>query len=122
MNFGFSRGNEALRQIVRQKTVPYDLTRKSDDNNGRFGEENAAETTVTDVPLYLHNETESSIDTQYGDRLEGDLSGLALPNADVQHDDELTHNGERYVVAQKPELVKDGVLKAFVLNKVVNDS
>lgn len=122
MRFGFSRGNEALRQIVSQKTEPYDLTRRTDDNNGRFGEDNASETTISGVQLYLHNETESSIDTQYGDRLSGDLSGLALPSADVQHDDELTHNGETYVVAQKPELVKDGVLKAFVLNKVVNDN
>lgn len=121
MRFGFSRANETIRQIVSQKTALYDLTRKVDEANGRFGEHDASEATVTDVPLYLFNEGESAIDTDFGDRLSGDLEGLALPDADVRKGDELTHDGTVYEVDEKPEMVKDGLIKAITLVKKVND-
>lgn len=122
MRIGDSRANEVIRQIVRQKSSDYDLTRKSDSNNGRFGEHDEAETTINNVSLYLFNPGESALDTQYGDRLDGDLDGLALPSADVQDGDELTYDGTLYEVDGKPELVKDGVLKSFTLVKLVNDA
>lgn len=122
MRFGYSRGNEVIRQLVRQKSKPYDLTRNTDDTNTRFGEGDATETTVNGVPLYLFDQGEAIADTQFGDRLSGDLSGLCLPSTDVLKGDELTFDGETYKVAEKPELVKDGVVKSLTFEKKTNDS
>lgn len=121
MRFGFSRADEMIRQVVRQKSSLYDLTRPSDEANARFGESDPSTTTVSDVSLYLFDPGESAIDTQFGDRLTGDLNGLALPSADIEDGDELTHDGTVYEVAEKPEMVKDGLIKAIVLNKKVNN-
>ena len=120
MRFGFSRGNETIRQIVRQKSSPYDITRPTDRGNARFGESDASTTTIEDVSLYLYDPGESALDTEFGDRLSGDLNGLALPNVDVNKDDRLTYDGTEYEVADVPAMVKDGVIKAFPLEKVTN--
>lgn len=98
MRFGFSRAHGALRQLIRQKSDLYDLTRDTGDGKGRFGESDANTTTVTDVSLYLHAPNEVNIDGIGGERIDGDLAALALPSADVEVDDRLTHGSETYEV------------------------
>lgn len=120
MRFGKSRAQAVFRQLVRQHAEPYDLTRSTDEANGRFGEHDESETTVTGVDLYLFNPGESAIETEYGERLSGDLEGLSLVGADIREGDEVTYDGTVYEVSGKPEIVKDGVLKSFVLEKKVN--
>lgn len=122
MRFGFSRANETIRQIVRQKSLPYDITRRTDRANGRFGEHDATETTINGVELHLFDPGETALDTEFGDRLSGDLEGLALPDADIREGDVLTYDGTDYEVNAKPEMVKDGLIKAFAFDKVVNDA
>lgn len=123
MRFGRSRGNEVMRQIVRQRATDYDLTRPSQSSSGRFGEHDETTTTVSDVPVWLFAPNEVNIDTEAGDRLGGDLQGLALPTTNVEVYDRLTHGTETYEVERIRHIPdeSDRVLKMFALERRVND-
>lgn len=122
MRFGFGRPRGAMRQVVRQKASEYDLTRRTDDSKGRFGESDGSTTTVSNIALYLFEPSEINLDTQYGDRLGGDLQGLAMPNADLQFDDTLTHGTDDYEVEEIMHVPSesDKVLKMFSLQRKTN--
>lgn len=111
-----------MRMVVRTRGEPYDLTRVEHSSDGRFGENSRDESTINGVTLFLFRPTEVNVDTEHGDRLEGDLQGLALPSADVKVDDEVDHGGETYVVTEIRHIPsnEDRVLKLFSLDRVVN--
>lgn len=118
-----SRAHGTMRTIVRQRSALYDLTRPSQGQSGRFGESEADTTTVSDVSLWLFEPNEVNDDTEYGDRLDGDLQGLSLPSADVAVHDRLDHGGDSYEVERIMHLPDndDQQLKLFSLQKRTND-
>lgn len=123
MRFGLDGGHHALRRVVRLRSSEYDLTRRTDDGKGRFGEHDESTTTVSDVSLHLFQPNEINVDTEHGERLGGDLQGLALPTADLQFDDRLSHGGESYEVEDIIHIPDgdDQVLKMFSLVRRTND-
>lgn len=117
-------GYKALKRVVRMRSSTYDLTRPSvDSGGGRFGESTETETTVASVSMWLHEPNEIEQDTEYGDRLGGDLQGLAHPSADIQTDDRLTHGGDEYEVSRIMHLPDNErkVLKQFSLERRTNE-
>lgn len=112
-----------MRQVVRQRSTLYDLERPNHSQSGRFGESATSTTTIADVSMWLHDPTEVNMDTQYGDRLGGDLQGLAMPSADIQVHDVVQHGGDAYEVERIQHLPDNDtqVLKQFALEKRTND-
>lgn len=112
-----------MRTIVRRRSSLYDITRPDQGQSGRFGESTATTTTVSDVSMWLFEPNEVNIDTDYGDRLGGDLQGLALPAADIQVHDRVSHGGDTYEVERVMHLPDndDQQLKMFSLQKRTND-
>lgn len=123
MRLPFSRSRGAMRTVVRRRTSDYDLTRPTQSSGGRFGEHSESTTTVTDVSLWLFEPSEVNIDTEFGDRLGGDLQGLALPSADIQVHDRVTHGPDTYEVERIAHMPDndDKVLKRIALDKRTND-
>jgi hypothetical protein len=116
--------HEALRQVVRQRSRPYDLERPTQHAAARFGEsEDVSTTTITDVDIWVYDPQEVNVDTEFGDRLSGDLQALALPNADVEVHDRLTHGVDSYEVERVMHLPDNDrqKIKKFALNKRTNE-
>lgn len=117
-------GYKALKRVVRMRSSTYDLARPTiDSGGGRFGESSESTTTVAGVSMWLHDPEEIDQDTEYGDRLGGDLQGLAHPSADIQVDDRLTHGGDEYEVSRIMHLPDNDrqVLKKFALQRRTNE-
>lgn len=113
-----------MTRVIDLRATPTDLTRPSD-SVGRFGDASDAETTVTDVPLWIHEPRQFEEDTDFGDRATLDMRGLARPSADVQPHDRLTVDGKRMEVeapiVRKPSADNPQYV-VFSLQYVNNDS
>lgn len=128
MRIPTSNPHDSFRTIVRTRSTTYEVTRPDGDaGGGRFGE--STETTTThDEDCYLFSPEERVIDTEFGDRLDADLQGLALPSANIEHDDRVKHgtdeNGKdvKYEVGGIQHLPsdQDAQIKVFSLTKVTN--
>jgi hypothetical protein len=119
-----SRVHGTMRTIVRRRSSLYDVARPlNQGQTARFGESEAATNTITDVSMWLFEPNEVNIDTEYGDRLGGDLQGLALPSADIEVHDHVTHGADSYEVERIMHLPDndDQQLKMFSLQKRTND-
>lgn len=122
MRLSFTRARGAMRTVVRKRSSSYDLTRPTE-STGRFGEHDETTSTVSSVDMWLFRPNEVNVDTEYGDRLGGDLQGLALPSADVAVHDRLTHGADAYEVSEIMHIPDndDKVLKIFALERRTND-
>lgn len=118
-----SRAHGTMRTVVRRRSALYDVTRPTQGQSGRFGESAESTTTVTDVSLWLFEPNEVNVDTDYGDRLGGDLQGLSLPGANVEVHDRISHGGDAYEVERIMHLPDNDnqQLKMFSLQKRTND-
>lgn len=126
MGFGKSPGN-LFRWRIRERSSSYDLTRPSGSQTGRFGERptdsSESTTTVSGVSLWLFMPESAPSGVSMGERLEGDLQGIALPGADVQYGDRLSHGGNKYDVTTEVFGVPndaDPEYMTFALEKVTN--
>jgi hypothetical protein len=109
--------------VVRKRVSEYDVTRSKLSQEARFGGSSESETRVIEgVKLWLHQPNEVNIDTEYGDRLGGDLQGLALPDADIDVHDRVTYLGEEYEVDRVFMIPNEDspVVKQFSLQRKVN--
>lgn len=118
-----SRAYDSMATVVRKRAVSKSIERPDVDASGRFGEHDETTTTVTGVDMWLYDPTEVNVDTDFGDRLGGDLEGLALPSADVQVNDRVDHGVETYEVDRIYHLPDEDqqVLKRFSLQRRTND-
>jgi hypothetical protein len=118
-----SRSHDVMQTIVRRRAELKEVVRPSTDSSGRFGEHDSTTTTISDVSMWLFNPTEINVDTQFGDRVGGDLEGLALPDADVQVNDRVDHGTDTYEVQRIYHIPDDDrkALKRFSLQRRVND-
>lgn len=123
MGFGKTPGN-LFRWRIRERATSFDLERPSGPQTGRFGErptdDSENTTTVSDVSVWVFSPESAPAETPFGDRLEGDLQGIALPGTDVQYGDRLTHGSNEYDVTTEvfgvpnddsPEYVTFGLTK-----------
>lgn len=110
--------HKRLRSIIRLKTSTYTLER-GDGNLGALGETRESTTNVT-ADLWLFAANEVPLDTDFGERLTGQLRGLALVTEDVQEGDTLTYSGVKYRVSEVLESESD-VYLMIGLERVVND-
>lgn len=115
-----SRGEEGLRRVVRLYLESYTVTRR-DDTKGRFGESQPG-TTTHSADMWLFAPNNSPLETEYGDRITGDLHAISLPGADVQHADEVTHGGNAYHIQDPFHIPNESnqVLKVFGLERKTN--
>lgn len=118
-----SQAHGRLRTVVRHRSSLYDITRVNQNQTGRFGESSETTTTVLDVSMWVYEPNEVNVDTEYGDRLGGDLQALSLPNADVEVHDRITHGADEYEVERIMHLPDNDnkQLKLFSLQKRTND-
>lgn len=123
MRFGFTGGRRRLRQIVRQRASSYDVVRPNNESSSRFGETGTTDTTISGVQLWLTQPSESLVESEYGDRLDGDLLGYSLPSTDIQQNDEVTHGADTYEVADVMHIPDNDnkSVKIFSLDKKVNE-
>jgi hypothetical protein len=119
-----TRARGVMQTVVCKRASDYDLTRPTTTESGRFGESSETTTTVSDVSLWVYRPDELNDDTEYGDRLTGDLNALAQPEADIQVQDRLTHGVDEYEVKELMHLPDndDKVLKKLSLEKRTNES
>jgi len=122
MRIGRSRAHGTMAQIVRQRSTQYDITRPTQSSGGRFGENSSTETTIMDVSMWLFEPNEVNVDTEYGDRLGGDLQGYAQPSADIEVHDKVSHGADTYEVEQIMHIPDNDrkVLKQFSLQRQTN--
>lgn len=97
MRIGDSFGHEGIRRVIRLRSNTYTVTRQTGTEDVGMGETRPTTSTL-DVDAYLYLPTETPIETEFGDRLDGDLNGVALPSADVEARDVYTHGGTDFVV------------------------
>lgn len=116
-----SGGLDGLSTVVRMRSMTYTFERPTE-AVGRFGESDSSSTTDVDAEAWLFSPDEINADTEYGDRLGGDLQGLSMPSADIEVHDTVTHGGEEYEVQRIIHLPDDETqtLKMFSLQRVTN--
>lgn len=121
MRIPTSNSHQRLRQIIRTRSDTYDIERVST-SSGRFGETDQSTTTITGVELWVYDPLQTNVGTQFGERLGGDLQAVALPNADIQYDDRITHGAATYevdTIVHKPD-EDDQQYKLVAFTNVVN--
>lgn len=109
-------GFERYRTILRLRRTPYTLDRPDGSHGGRFGSNDSSTTSVSGVELWVFSPQETNINTQYGDRMSGSMRAFALPSADVQVNDRLTHGGHRYEVDDYNHLPNDDEKKLMLID------
>lgn len=124
MKLPTTNGQKALRMVVRQRQSQYEVTRPGPPSaKSAMGEELPDQNTTAHTEnLWLFMPRDSPVDTQYGDRLEGSLQGLAMPSADIERSDVVTFQGIDYEVEDAIPLPDENnpVLLLFGLEKRVN--
>lgn len=119
-----SRAHRTLRTVIRKRSSSYDLTRPTITSTGRFGESaDEKTTTIPNVSMWLHEPNEINVDVDGGDRIDGDLNGLALPSADVEVNDIVSHGVDTYEVQRIMHLPDNDnqQIKLFALQRRTND-
>jgi hypothetical protein len=107
--------------VVRRRQDTYTVTRLDSTSTDSIGD--VSETTSThEEDAWLFNDARGKFEDLFGEEVSGDLNGLALDGADLQHDDRLTHDGTEYIVEDEPELVPAEGAKVvrFTLTEKVN--
>jgi hypothetical protein len=122
MRLPTNNATDQLRQLIRVRGVCYEVTRQTGVENIGMGETRQTTDTVY-VDALLFAPTSDNSMTEFGDRLTGDLNGLALPDADVQVGDEYDHNGVTYEVTTVDSRPSDSnvELQRFALDKVTGN-
>lgn len=129
MRIPTSRVEKTIRQLTRLNSLTYTITRPdpdpSDTAKAAMGESFATDTTHQE-DVWLFSPSENPIDTDFGDRLTGNLMGLALPSADIQENDEITYDGRTYEVLEATEAKEEdpsvsGVVTMISLTEKINN-
>lgn len=116
-----SSGERFMRSTISSRFETYTVERPSKTTGPMGGSET---TTDRSVDIWVFDPMEMRDDTEYGDRLRGNLGGLTDPSADIQVNDRITHEGDTYEVAET--MTFDGehrdVYKLLDLVRMVNDT
>lgn len=117
-----SSGLEAIATVVRVRSRTYTFVR-GDTQTARFGESTEGSTTDIAADAWLFEPEELPVDSEYGDRVGGDLQGLAMPDADIERHDEVTHGTDTYEVSRIIHLPDEDTqhLKLFSLQRITNE-
>lgn len=86
-----------MRQVVRTRSSLYDLTRTTSTVSDG-GATRESTTTITDVQMWIMDPRETAVELAFGEPTEGDLTGFAVPSADVQVHDDVTVDGTDYEI------------------------
>lgn len=111
-----------MRQIIRIRSQTYTVTRPGAEGSKSAMGEEITDTSTVDVDALLYSPREDEQPTDFGNRVTGDLNGLALPSADVQVEDVYAHGSDDYVVTDVTHVPSDEnkTLKQFALDMKVN--
>ena len=111
-----------IRTIIRKRSESKTVTRITYVKDSVGETVNDSESTVS-VDMWLFDPMEVNIKVESGDRLVGDLAGLALSGADVQVGDRIDDGSVTYEVEEVMDLPRESTpeYKGFVLERVVND-
>lgn len=117
-----SSGLDGIVTVVRVRSTTYTFVR-GDTQTARFGESAQGSTTDITADAWLFEPEELPLDTEYGDRVGGDLQGLAMPGADIERHDEVQHGTDTYEVSRIIHLPDEDTqrLKLFSLQRITND-
>lgn len=120
MTLPVSRGHRGLRMVVRQRSDTYTVTR-GDGSIGDLGEKVESDSTHN-ADAWIFEPNQSPIETEFGDRLAGDLRALSLPSEDWEHADEIDHGGNTYQVQDPYHIPNESnkKLKVFDLQRKTN--
>lgn len=107
-----------LRTIISARSQSYTVTRNVTTKN-TLGETVDDSSTTHEVNMWLHQPGEANVETERGERLAGDLQGIAEGDPDLEVNDEVTHRGQEYSVDdmiglpndQDPEFTKFSLVK-----------
>lgn len=100
MKIPTSRADGSMRQLVRINAQEYTVTRPTE-GAGRFGDpgDTSATSTATHTEdLFLFSPNDAVIQTEFGERENADLFGLALSGVDLQERDRITEDGVDFEV------------------------
>ena len=115
-------GRHAIQHIVRLRSQTYAVSRQDGVSDVGRGE-TRPDTTTVDVDALLFNPIDVQEIVDFGERMAGDLNGLAQPSADVQVGDIYTHGDVDYevnaVTGQPSD--EDSVVLRFGLEKMTNE-
>lgn len=78
--------------------------------------ERVSTTANVDVDIWLFDPNERNIQNDFGERLDGDLGGLCLPDESVQVNDSVATGGHEYVVDSIIPLPNENDTKYLALN------
>lgn len=121
MRVGASFAHRHIRQVIRLRSTDYTVTRIST-SAGRFGEQDQSTTTVNNVSLWVYDPVETNVQTQFGERLGGDIQAAALDSTNIEYDDRIDHGAETYEVediVNKPD-ENDKQFKLISFQRVTN--
>lgn len=121
MRVPHSRADESMRQILRLRQTTHSVTRVTGESAKSAMGESVDNTTTVSIDAHLYRPNESNDALDFGERLSGDLQGLALPSADVQVNDQFEHDAETFQVEEIQHVPSndDKALKRFSLTKMV---
>lgn len=105
--------------IIRAQSDSYTITRVTGMTTDASGY--VTETTSThNEDIYLFDPSAISVQSELGERMEGDLMGRALPSADLQEDDRLNHGGVKYEIVRLDPLpsASQEAFKSITLERV----
>lgn len=117
-----SGGLKRIASVVDVRAITYDFHRPTE-GTSRFGESSESLSNTVSVDAWLFEPEEIPISTEYGDRVGGDLQGLAQPSADVQRHDHVVHGTDTYEVQRIVHLPdeEEQYVKLFGLSRVTNE-
>ena len=91
-----------MRMVIRNRLEYYTVYRRASGKDS-LGQSNDQYTESHDERLFVYRPNNSTTQTDFGERVEGDLNGIGLPSANIGKDDRIEYNGERYEVDSSPE-------------------
>lgn len=87
-----------IQSVVEQFSRPYSLDRREDRNETKIGSGKEYEPDAANADLYLYDPQANESVVDVGTQVRGELSGLALPDANVEVYDRLDYGDDRYQV------------------------
>lgn len=117
-----SGGLERIASVVSVRSSQYEFHRPSE-GLSRFGESTESLSNTVSASVWLFEPDEIPISSEYGDRVGGDLQGLASPTEDIERHDHVVHGTDTYEVQRIIHLPDEETkyVKLFSLTRVTNE-
>lgn len=101
-----------MRMVIRNRLEEYDVSRRTGTKDS-IGQSSDTFSVSDTLRLWIYNPRTTTTQVDFGERTEGDLNGIALPDCDIRKDDRIEYGGYTYKVSSPPDTMGNESLNEF---------